>query len=139
MISAVSDPFVHRHRVRLHECDGQGRVFNARYLEYADIAMVELMRAALGSYLSLAEAGVEYVVAEANLSFAAAARLDELLEVRVEVRELGRSSLRVGFEVSSGARPVATIELRYVCLDRETGTPTAWPDFARGPLGDQSD
>ena len=40
--------FRHPLRVRYHECDPQGHVFNANYLAYADIAVTELYREAFG-------------------------------------------------------------------------------------------
>lgn len=37
--------FVHRLRVRYGECDAQKVVFNARYGDYMDVAVLEFMRA----------------------------------------------------------------------------------------------
>jgi acyl-CoA thioesterase FadM len=37
----MGEPFRHRLRVRYHECDPQGVVFNANYLAYFDIALIE--------------------------------------------------------------------------------------------------
>ena len=45
---SMSEPFRHRLRVRYSECDPQGHVFNARYLEYFDIGMTELWRETVG-------------------------------------------------------------------------------------------
>ena len=49
IVARLSAPFRHRLRVRYHECDPQGIVFNANYLAYADIAITELYRDAFGS------------------------------------------------------------------------------------------
>ena len=46
-------PFVHRHRVRYHECDPQGIVFNANWLTYFDVTLTEWFREAFGSYDAL--------------------------------------------------------------------------------------
>ena len=37
-------------RVRYHECDQQGVVFNAHYLAYADMASLECSSVLFGSY-----------------------------------------------------------------------------------------
>jgi acyl-CoA thioesterase FadM len=37
----MGEPFRHRLRVRYHECVPQGVVFNANYLAYFDIALIE--------------------------------------------------------------------------------------------------
>lgn len=44
-------------RVRYAECDMQGRVFNANYLTWFDVAHTELLRLALGSYAALVKSG----------------------------------------------------------------------------------
>jgi hypothetical protein len=48
--------FVHRLRVRFHECDPQGVVFNAHYFSYFDVALTEMWRAAFGSYAKVVTA-----------------------------------------------------------------------------------
>lgn len=130
-------PFVHRHRVRFHECDPQARVFNARFLEFVDTAMVECLRAGLGSYLVLGEEGYDYVVAAAQISYLAPAHLDELLEIEVELTTPRRSSLVANFRITAAARAVATCEIRYVCLDRGSGRTAEWPASVRAlaPIG----
>ena len=56
----MGEPFRHSLRVRYHECDPQGIVFNANYLAYHDIAVTELWREAFGSWDGfVAEHGVE--------------------------------------------------------------------------------
>src|SRR3712207_8836242 len=76
---AMSPPFVHRFRVRYHECDAQGIVFNANHFAYFDVTLTELWRAAFGSYDAMVEAGTDVVVdrkstrlnsSHANISYA---------------------------------------------------------------------
>jgi acyl-CoA thioester hydrolase len=124
-------PFVHRHRVRFHECDPQGRVFNARFLEYFDTAMVERLRAGLGSYLALGEEGYDYVVAEAQIRYLAPAHVDEMLEIEVQLIRPSRSSIQAHFRTSVAERAIATCEIRYVCLERGSGRTVEWPASVR--------
>ena len=42
-------PFVHRLRVRFHECDPQGVVFYAQYFAYVDVALTEMWREAMAT------------------------------------------------------------------------------------------
>ena len=46
----MTPPFVHQLRVRYHECDAQGIVFNAHHFAYFDVTLTELWREAFGSY-----------------------------------------------------------------------------------------
>ena len=64
-------PFVHRLRVRFHECDPQGVVFNAHYFSYFDVALTEMWREAFGSYANVVADGTDVVVVEAGATFRA--------------------------------------------------------------------
>jgi hypothetical protein len=70
-------PFVHRLRVRFHECDPQGVVFNAHYFAYFDVALTEMWRAAFGSYANVVQGGTDVVVVEAGATFRVPARFDD--------------------------------------------------------------
>ena len=85
--------FAHHLRVRYNECDAQGHVFNANYLVYADVALTEMWREALGSYEALLVQGLDLVVAEARLSFRSPARFDDELEIILGVERLGNTSM----------------------------------------------
>ena len=78
----MGEPFRHSLRVRYHECDPQGHVFNANYLAYADIAITELYREAFGSWeVPMDEHGLDMVVAEANARYLAPLRFDEEIDL----------------------------------------------------------
>jgi acyl-CoA thioester hydrolase len=128
-------PFRHRLRVRYHECDAQGGVFNAHYLAYHDIAITELWREAFGSWTRfVAESGVDMVVAEARVRYLAPARFDEEIDVLVTVRKLGTTSLMIGSQLERSGDPIAEVELRYVVVDRETHAKTPIPQPVRDTL-----
>src|SRR3979490_666233 len=99
---ALPAPFVHQLRVRYGECDPQGIVFNANYLLYFDVAFTELWRAAGGPWQEMVAKGVDAVVAEANVSFRAAARFDDELELRAQVAQLGRTAITTEIDVMRG-------------------------------------
>ena len=86
-------PFVHRLRVRYHECDRQGIVFNAHWFAYFDVALTELWRAAFGSYDALAADDAEMVVVEASATFLAPGRFDDEIDIGYGVERLGRTSM----------------------------------------------
>src|SRR5215831_2729903 len=91
---AESDVFVHELRVRYGECDPQGIVFNANYLLYFDVAFTELWRAVVGPWQDMpTTAGVDAVVANANLRFRQPARYDDLLALEMRIVELEETSV----------------------------------------------
>ena len=85
-------PFVHRLRVRYHECDPQGIVFNANHFAYFDVALTELWRAAFGSYGAMVASGTDVHVVDASATFHAPARFDDELDLSMAIAALGTSS-----------------------------------------------
>ena len=86
-------PLIHTLRVRYGESDLQGIAFNAHYLNYFDIGMTELWRAAFGNYQTMLERGVDMVLAEARLRFRRPARFDDELDLSVAVTHMGTTSI----------------------------------------------
>lgn len=119
-------------RVRFAECDPQGIVFNARYLEYFDVAMTEIWREAVGPYeQATADAGVDLVVAEAGIRYLDSLRFDEVFELRAMVARIGTTSMTTAIEVVRDSTVVAAGELRHVFVDPGEGRPVPIPDAVR--------
>lgn len=125
---------VHELRVRYHECDPQGHLFNAHYLAYFDMAITELWRDALGGYQAMLDRGLDMVVAEANVRYRAPARFDDVVSVTVEVAELGTTSMTTGYEIARDGAVLATGTLRHVFVDAQALAKTPIPDDIRALL-----
>lgn len=126
--------FVHRLRVRFHECDPQGVVFNANYIAYVDVALTELWRAAFGSYGSMTAQGFDLVVADIHAAYRAAARFDDELDVRLHIQRFGRTSMTTGWVAQVGDQVCVEGEIVHVWVDPKALTPVAVPDAARSAL-----
>jgi len=107
-------------RVRYHECDGQGIVFNAHYLAYIDMASFEMERSLFGSHDEALARGADMVVAESNLRYRAPCRYDDELVVASFLNHLGTTSLIIDFEIRRGAELCVEATLRYVFIDSAT-------------------
>jgi acyl-CoA thioester hydrolase len=118
-------------RVRYHECDGQGIVFNAHYLAYVDMCSFEAEKALFGSHEEFLAHGIDVVVAEANLKFRAPARYDDELVVSQYLNHLGTTSLIFDFAIHRGETLLAAATIRYVFVDPATLRPEAPPDAVR--------
>ncbi|VVJ19263.1 4-hydroxybenzoyl-CoA thioesterase family active site [Amycolatopsis camponoti] len=118
-------------RVRYHECDGQGIVFNAHYLAYVDMCAFEAEKALFGSHDEFLAHRTDVVVAEANLKFRAPARYDDELVVSQYLTHLGTTSLIFDFELRRGSTLIAAANVRYVFIDPATLRPAAPPDAVR--------
>ncbi len=130
----MAEPFVHRFRVRYHECDAQGIVFNANWFTYFDVALTEWFRVLFGSYGSLAERGSDVVLAETSARFRGSGRFDDEISVAVGVESLGRTSMVVAYTASRDGETLVDGRTVYVFVDPATMAKQAVPDWARERL-----
>ena len=127
-------PFVHRLRVRFHECDPQGVVFNAHYFTYFDIALTEMWRAAFGSYQSVVAQGTDVVVVEASATYRAPARFDEEIEVELRVARLGTTSMTTQTAIRRDGQVLVEGRLVHVFVDPSTMAKQEIPAHIRAGL-----
>ena len=128
-------PFRHRLRVRFHECDPQGIVFNANFLAYADIAVTELYREAFGSWQNAMEStGIDMVVAEANVRYLAPLRFDEEFDLVASLTRIGETSTTTEVTMERDGAPAAVVALRHVVVDLTTRAKAPIPDALRAGL-----
>jgi acyl-CoA thioester hydrolase len=118
-------------KVRFHECDPQGVVFNAHYLAYADMASFECLTVLFGSIAEVHRMGVDLVVAESNVRYLAACRFQDELLVDSYVGRVGKTSLVLRFDMYRAGEPVAAVVNRYVWVDPQSLRPTRPPDAVR--------
>jgi acyl-CoA thioester hydrolase len=125
--------FHHSFRVRWSETDAQGVVFNARYLDYADIAVTEYWRAA---ELRLADPDdpLEFHIKKATVTYEAPIKPDEMITVMIKTVGAGRTSLTQLVEIHGATEDGsddlrAVVELISVHVDLATHRPKPLPDF----------
>jgi acyl-CoA thioester hydrolase len=127
-------PFIHRLRVRYHECDAQGRVFNAHYFAYFDVALTELWREAFGSYEQMVREGYDVVVADACARFRGAAQFDDEIDIEMTIVELGRTSMTTDIQVRRNGDLLVEGRMVHVWVDARTYEKIPIPDVARNRL-----
>ena len=127
-------PFVHRLRVRFHECDPQGVVFNAHYFAYFDVALTEMWREAFGSYRKVVAQGTDVVVVEAAATYRAPARFDEELDVELAIARLGTTSMTTQTAVRRDGELLVEGRMVHVFVDAKTLLKQEIPDRVRAGL-----
>ncbi|HEX4509210.1 MAG TPA: tol-pal system-associated acyl-CoA thioesterase [Burkholderiaceae bacterium] len=126
--SAAASVFHHAVRVYWEDTDAGGIVYYANYLKFFERARTEWLRAqGQGQQAMADETGCMFVVQEARVRYARPARLDDLLDVTVEVRERGRASLRLAQQAWQGAQLLAECDIRIGCVARATLKPHRIP------------
>lgn len=132
----MTQPFRYRLRVRYNECDAQKVVFNARYADYVDLAMTELMRALGHDYTALLARGLDNQVVKLTLEWQGPARFDDVIESRVRTLRVGNTSFVLEQEmvrVGDGA-PLCRAQAVYVMMTTEPFEKTRVPDDLRAAL-----
>jgi acyl-CoA thioester hydrolase len=127
-------PFVHRLRVRYHECDAQGIVFTAHHFAYFDITLTELWREAFGSYDAMVESGTDVVVADAQASFHASPRFDDLLDMEMTIAKLGNTSMVSEFAEKRDGELLVSGRMVHVFVDPATQQKQVIPGDVRERL-----
>lgn len=116
-------------RVYWEDTDAGGVVFYANYLKYFERARTEWLRASGVSQEALKrEAQTIFVVSDTSVRYLQPARLDDWLEVSVEVTERGRASLVVAQRCWRGDTLLAEGSVRIGCVDAGTFRPRRIPN-----------
>lgn len=127
----MSEPYVHRIRVRYGECDMQRVVFNANYLAYCDDA-VETWWGARG--VDVEALGWDAMLKKAVVEWQGSATVHDELDIRVEASRWGNTSFDVTFTGTVADRPVFVAVITYVGVRLGTQETMAPPDEVRTRL-----
>ena len=128
-------------RVYWEDTDAGGVVFYANYLKFFERARTEWLRS-LGHQQERmrVDSGVMFVVTDTTVRYLRPARLDDLLDVTVQVRHVGRAQMTVAQQawrrlpldgIDTGLKPatelVAEGTIRIGCVDAGTFRPARIP------------
>ena len=129
----MSSPFVHRLEVRFRDCDSMGHVNNAVYLTYLEQTRFSHWRSLWGFGTPQLPAGRPGVIlARAECDYKRPAKYGDVLEIRLTVAELGRTSFRYEYEiVDAEGRTVVTAKTVQVMYDYTSERPVPIPDDIR--------
>lgn len=116
-------------RVYWEDTDAGGVVFYANYLKFFERARTEWLRA-LGVEQSRLQLQLDciFVVAEVHLRYLAAARLDDLLTVTVQVTDTGKASLQLLQQAWRSGTLLAEGRVRVGCVKASSLRPCRIPD-----------
>jgi acyl-CoA thioester hydrolase len=142
--------FTIRVRVYYEDTDAGGIVYHATYLRWMERVRTDWLRALGASHGTLAERdGLQFVVSELDIRYRRPARLDDLLDVDLEVTEVRRASLRLAQRVRL-APDGGTVEdalladglladagVRIAVMDRRSGRPAPLPKWLNDRLAPQ--
>ena len=124
----AAKPFRHSVRVYWEDTDAGGIVFYANYLKFFERARTEWLRSlGVEQHVLRARTGAMFIVSDAALRYRSPARLDDLLDVTVDVLDAARATLRIGQQALRGGELLADGEIRIACVDTPSLRPRRFP------------
>jgi acyl-CoA thioester hydrolase len=133
---STAPPFVHRLEVRFRDCDAMGHTNNAVYLTYLEQARFAHWRSLWGFGTPQLPAGMPGVIlARIEADYKRQSRYGDILDVRLTVAELGRTSFKYEYEiVDAEGRTILTAKSVQVMYDYATEKPVPIPGDIRALL-----
>ncbi len=129
-VGVTASPFVHRLRVRYHECDMQGIVFNSHYYAWIDIAHQADPRGARPARRTPLSGGRRDGRGVLG-RYLASARFDQEIDIEVTLAGLTTTSMTTLHTFRHGDTVLAEGRVRHVCVDRGWPGKRPWPDEVR--------
>ena len=115
-------------RVYYEDTDFGGVVYYANYLRFFERARTEWLRSLGVEHQSLArEAGLQFVVRRAEIDFLRGARLDDQLEVTVEISQCKRSYLMLKQRALRDGELMANALVQAACVRCKDFKPAPLP------------
>src|SRR5476651_552303 len=112
--------------VYYEDTDAGGVVYYANYLKFAERARTELLRSGGFDHTALMQDhGVQIVVRNCTAEYILPARLDDALEVRSRITNMGGVSFTIRQEIlrlatdATLTSPLVVVEVRLACIDAD--------------------
>lgn len=129
---------IYRHTldVRFRDCDPMGHVNNAVYLTYLEQARFAHWREVWGiNFERLPEGTPGVILARAEIDYRLPAKYGDVLEIRIRVEKIGRTSFTYLYDVvDQEGRTVAEARTVLVMYDYAIGKPSPISEELRAKL-----
>jgi acyl-CoA thioester hydrolase len=124
-----------RLRARFSETDAMRVVHHTAYFNWFEVARTEMLRKSGVPYTEIQRRGFNFPLVEAFANYKAPARYDDEVEVKIRASKVGRSSLRLDYEVTKlPAKELLCVGHTVHVLTAGDGKPTNIPDDLRETL-----
>ena len=106
-----------------------GVVHHAKYLEYFEMARVDVMRQLGTDYASVVARGLHLVVIEAAVRYVKPALFDDMLDVSTCVPDIGAARFAFEYRVLRQGELIATGRTAHACVDAARMRPQRLPSW----------
>lgn len=134
---SVAPDFVWPVRVYYEDTDAGGVVFYANYLAFMERARTEWLRQ-LGfeNQQLMTDEGMVFIVRRVSVDYLQPARLDDALQVSVQIRQLKGASLVIDQHIFRGEELLCQGEILLACVDTADFRPKAIPQSVKDRMND---
>jgi len=134
-----SDPLLtyeYELRSRYSETDKMGYVYHGKFLEYFEVARVEMIRGYGIDYKSMEDSGIMLPVVEAHLEFKSPVFYDEPVIIQVLVYDEPGIRLKTYYKVIAKDRNLICVRgvVTLFFMNEETRRPCRAPDYFTRPF-----
>ncbi len=124
----MSNNFSAKYRVYYEDTDAGGVVYYANYLKFFERARTDFLRTLnISQSELLAQENLVFVVRKCEVEYVSPARLDDVLEVSVVVKEVGAASILMQQEAKKSDVILARLKVEIVCINATTFKPKKIP------------
>jgi 4-hydroxybenzoyl-CoA thioesterase len=115
--------------LRFAHCDPAGIAYYPRYFEICDAAIEDWTEAVIGAPRRVMhmDMGLALPTVAMEAEFTAVSRLGDPLDIALDVRSVGRSSVGLSAEVTSGGERRFSVSYKQVLMRMATGSAEPWP------------
>ncbi len=132
--SDINFPFETTLRPRYEETDRMGVIYHTNYIIYFEVGRTEYLRALGCRYRDLEAEGYLLAVVEAHARYIRSAEYDDELRVLVRIGEIGRSTVRLEYEIRRGDELLVTGYTVHAVLLKTTMKPARIPAKLKSAL-----
>ncbi|MBO6846482.1 MAG: acyl-CoA thioesterase [Maricaulis sp.] len=127
--------FTHRHKVGFADVDPAGIVFYPRYFEMINATIEDWFRSiGYGFDQMIMQDGFGVPTATIQVDFKAPSRLDDLVELELQLVRLGRSSIGLQINIQCEGELRAVVQQTLVFIRMEGNKPVRIPDSLRAGI-----
>ena len=116
------------YRVYYEDTDAGGVVYYANYLKFFERARTDFLREIGNSQSDLAtKKGLVFVVRKCVIDYISPAKLDDILEVSVAVKNISAAAILIRQEAIKSGMASSNLEVEIVCVDSVSFKPKKIP------------
>jgi acyl-CoA thioester hydrolase len=133
----TAEPFSHVQKVAFRDLDALGHANNVELLRFVEAARIAYMRVLQPGYSPVGAPAEGWILAETQISYRSPAFFGDVLRTVLHPGRLGRSSIRLPFEIRAeeDGRLVAEGHTTLVSYDHRAGRSRPIPEDLRRRLG----